>query len=485
MPDHSPARIIYRRDRTTRLADQCDCACAETPVTMSALAEICLPLDQVYRLADQVRLTPLAGDWHMAFQPRSPFVPTVINTPARDLLDAFRSPRAAATLAPAETDAVRQLLFTQLIQPLDQIVPRIVPHTTTLTAWLHLTNACNLRCALCYLNKSNAAMTLETGQRAIDALIRSALHHAYASVKLKFAGGEPLLQGALIRQLHDYARRATAHAHLALDAVVLSNGTLLDDAIIEALQASGMRLMISLDGIGDAHNAHRRFANGAGSFAVVARGIARAVERGLVPDISITISDRNVDGLAQTLEYVLANDLPFTLNFYRENDCAAAFDLNLSDERVIRGMRQAFRVIETNLPRRSLLGGLLDRASFVAPHTHTCAVGRDYVVIDSRGRIAKCQMQIERTLADVSADDPLSIVRADATGIQNPSVDDKEVCRACEWKYFCAGGCPLATWRATARYDLPSPYCAIYKTLYPEVLRLEGLRLVSQEMGRV
>lgn len=48
-----------------------------------------------------------------------------------------------------------------------------------------------------------------------------------------------------------------------------------------------------------------------------------------------------------------------------------------------------------------------------------------------------------------------------------------------EWKHWCTGGCPLATFKATGRYDIQSPNCNIYKALYPEALRLEGLRLIK------
>ena len=52
--------------------------------------------------------------------------------------------------------------------------------------------------------------------------------------------------------------------------------------------------------------------------------------------------------------------------------------------------------------------------------------------------------------------------------------------RDCEWKYFCTGGCPLESYRATGRYDVKSPNCNIYKTIFPEALRLEGLRLLKE-----
>ena len=88
-------------------------------------------------------------------------------------------------------------------------------------------------------------------------------------------------------------------------------------------------------------------------------------------------------------------------------------------------------------------------------------------------------MQMKKPITTVKASDPLAIIQADTLGIQNPSVEEKEICRNCEWKRWCAGGCPLTTHRATGKYDVKSPNCNIYKALYPEVINLEGLRLLK------
>jgi type II secretory pathway component PulL len=39
----------------------------------------------------------------------------------------------------------------------------------------------------------------------------------------------------------------------------------------------------------------------------------------------------------------------------------------------------------------------------------------------------------------------------------------------------------LANFRATGRYDAKSPNCYIYKALFPEIMRLEGLRLLKEQ----
>ena len=154
--------------------------------------------------------------------------------------------------------------------------------------------------------------------------------------------------------------------------------------------------------------------------------------------------------------------------------------MKLEEEKIIAGMKAAFGVIETNLPEQSLLASLTDRANLSVPHLKTCSVGQDYLVFDQNGQVAKCQMQMHQSIADINTDDPLLLIRDDKLGIQNISVEEKEGCRDCQWKMYCAGGCPLETYRATGSYDVKSPNCNIYKAIFPEILRLEGLRMLKQ-----
>ena len=151
-------------------------------------------------------------------------------------------------------------------------------------------------------------------------------------------------------------------------------------------------------------------------------------------------------------------------------------DLGITHETA---MRSAFSVIENNFPSYSLLGTLIDRARLDIPHNRPCDVGHSYLVIDQDGGIAKCHMEIGRRVTDISAPDPLQLIRQDKLGIQNFSVEDKEGCRECTWRYWCAGGCPLQTYRTSGKYSTKSPNCHVYKTLFPEVLRLEGLRMLK------
>jgi uncharacterized protein len=356
------------------------------------------------------------------------------------------------------------------------------PLLANLTSWFHLTDRCNLHCDYCYLLHVCEDMSPEIGRATVDATFRSAVANGFKQVKFKYAGGEPLLRFPLIVELHRYSQSMAEARDLGLEGVVLSNGTLLTAEMVEMLKSLNLRLMISMDGLGQYHDAHRHYVNGRGSFTDVAESIDLALSNGLIPNVSVTVSSRTVDGLHELMAWILERDLPFSLNFYRENNFSATHeDMRLDEQKIINGMLKAFKVIENNLPRRPFLGGIVDRANLSVGHTHTCGVGQNYLVFDTQGRVSKCQMRMADTVADASTLDPLAVIRADKSGIHNISVEEKEDCRDCQWRYWCAGGCPLETHRATDRYDVKSPNCNIYKALFPEALRLEGLRLLKYQ----
>jgi uncharacterized protein len=415
----------------------------------------------------------------------------VLNCAAMHLFNQFQIPTSLNQARQVLADWSPELLETTVTQfirlgLLEEVSNPVPGHqwgqAQTLTAWLHVTNECNLRCPYCYLHKTPEDMSDDTARRAVEAVFRSAQRHRFGRVKLKYAGGEASLHIGQVLATHDYAAKLAHRQGIELEAVILSNGVALSRPMIAELLARDIKVMISLDGVGAYHDAQRTFINGRGSFQQVDRSIERLLAGGVTPHISITVTDRNLDGLPELMKYVLARDLTFSINYYRENECSVATeDLRYGEEQMIETMEHVFAIIEQNLPRRSLLGCLVDRANLSMPHQRTCGVGQNYLVIDQHGGIAKCQMEITNTVTTIEAEDPLQMIRDDRLGIQNLPVEAKEGCRTCEWRYWCTGGCPLLTYRATGRYDVKSPNCNIYQALYPEVLRLEALRLLKYE----
>lgn len=430
---------------------------------------------------------PLNAEHRLLFNPLGSAGVVVVNEPAYEIFRAFQAPTAVADVRQSRpgygeevTSIFRRLGQLQLIYPDGRQPPPRFEDGRVLTAWLHVTNGCNLRCPYCYVNKSAEPMDEETGRAAVAAVIQSAVANGFPAVKLKYAGGEASLNHRLVVKLHGYARELAAESGLRLHATLLSNGVRLPESLIQTCKAEGIRVMISLDGIGDQHDSQRPFASGKPSFQFVERTIGELIRQGHPPHLSVTITNRNISGIPDVVRFALERDLTFSLNLFRDNDCAAGFDdLRYEEQAMISALLKTFEVIEDFMPRWSVLGSILDRGQLLQPRQRSCGVGQDYVVINQHGQVAKCHMEIERTIGDVFTDDPLQLVRRDQTTALNLLVDEKAGCKDCTWRYWCSGGCSVATFRATGRYDVKSPNCNIYKAIYPQALRLEGLRLLK------
>lgn len=352
--------------------------------------------------------------------------------------------------------------------------------SNTLAAWLHVTDRCNLRCSYCYLPHQPNDMKLETGITVIKSIFQSAQIHGYSQVKIKYGGGEPLLHFNEILAWHSYACKLGEDHHINLDGIILTNGTLLTPDIADDIQKAGLHLMVSLDGLGTGHDVHRSYVDGHGSFKQVSDAIGVAIKKGITPNISVTISGKNAKKLPELVSWIREQNLPFALNFARENSYSKNRLTENDEQEIITGMLNTFKIIEKNMPEHSILSSLVDRANLAVPHLRTCSIEKNYLVFDYQGNIFRCQMDMTHPVAKLEVkNDPLSIITSYSNPI-NISVDLKEGCNECEWKYWCTGGCPLLTKRITGQSNVKSPYCNVYKTLYPEAFRLEGYRLLQK-----
>lgn len=445
-----------------------DCACAEKPFTFAEQVNA----QAIFAQTPGAYTADLPQGFRLALSPYAPAGPSVLNAIAWARWQAFAQPQ------PLTQPIDRTLAAQRLIRPLDGRAQAQPSKPETLTAWLHITNACNLDCPYCYVRKSSARMTEEIGLHALARIFETARQNNFRRVKLKYAGGEATLHFALVRRLHARARELAGETGLQLREVVLSNGTRLRKEDADWFAETGVKLMISLDGVGEMHNRLRRDRGGHDTFALIESTVDKLlIPRGIRPDITITLTRVNAAGAADAVRWALERDLPVSLNFYRQNVLSATREeLALEEKIIIAGMLAAYAVFEEYLPQRFFLNGLLDRVQMQA-HTQTCGVGTSYLVITHEGKLAQCQMHLDRPVSATLETDLLRQVSAGP--IRHVAVDAKAGCRDCAFRYRCSGGCPLETFRATGRWDVSSPHCNIYKTLLPAALRLEGLRLLK------
>lgn len=348
------------------------------------------------------------------------------------------------------------------------------PVTTPLEAWLFLTRACNLACAHCFISKDPRQMSLETGLHAIERLFNLAGQNGHSGVKIKYAGGEPTLRWNLIIALHEQAANLSRRTGLSLTEIIVTNGAALSRARLAYLQESNIQISLSLDGFGPGHNRQRPFVNGQPSFARIIRNLETALSMGLRPYITITLTRLNLDDLPALTEFALQHRLYLNWNFYRPH--SANDPLTPDDTSLMAALQKGLAVIASRLPDYSFLDRLIDRSNFGAAHQHTCGAGRHYMSIDYDGAVLPCHMLSGANWSGV----PLqTLTDGRFADFANPTVDEKPGCAHCEWRYWCTGGCPILAGVTNGQPTSRSPYCQVYKAIYPELMVLKGKQLIQ------
>ena len=148
---------------------------------------------------------------------------------------------------------------------------------------LKVHSRCNLSCDYCYMyemaDQGWRRQPRKMARPTVDWVARRIAEHARAKlldrVDVTLHGGEPLLAGVEHLRYAIEAIRAACAPDVDVGFNVQTNGVLLDQPFLTLFLEHDVRVGVSLDGDEEAHDQHRRWANGRGSFQAVRAGLHR------------------------------------------------------------------------------------------------------------------------------------------------------------------------------------------------------------------
>jgi uncharacterized protein len=449
-----------------------------------------LPLfHDIPKINTELYLSPMA-DYLIAYNPKGRFGIVLLNSFATKVLYALDGQQninqlATNMLVPPEelAHAVQLLAQAELVYTEDHPRPIQFFEQGNIAVWMHITNQCNLRCTYCYIQKSQSQMSLQTGKQALDQIFATASQHHQQQVLLKFAGGEALTVFPLLQELTAYARMLSEKYNITFEPIILTNGTPINPEMAQAIAKENYAVSVTLDGLDEYNDQTRPLRNGKPSFKLIERGIQQLLKYKVRFNISVVVTRHNLQHLPTLTRYLLAEDknLSFTFNFLRENELAAT-DLKVENEQLIEWIGQAYEVIQELLPSFNLMNSVLDRVYFNSPHLQACGAGSNYIVVKHTGEIVGCQMHMQKSSFG-RVQQPIDLLtqvqKFNFIATEGRTSDQKIGCSTCQWRYVCAGGCPIMTYLSAGRYDTRSPFCDTYKALIPRVLQLEALRILK------
>lgn len=413
-------------------------------------------LNSGFRLG--VRSTRGHGDVHFITRDDSGGKTLVVDESTIALIETLRSDQSYE-LGAGEIEVLERLAAEGVVSKAGSTGSAPGFSAENLQFWVQTSDRCNLACTYCYIPSLNSAKKRRSdlfvlfGGKLLDV-------KGLKSVSIKLAGGEPLLSfedwSAEILEL----RKKLAEAGIHLSARIITNLTFLNRKIVEYIKVNDIGVSVSLDGLSTDNDKNRVFpGSGRGSFHIVKKNLEVLRENGIKPGVMITATSENSAGIGALVESLVKDDLVFRLSdakggHIHPNEFAIAFT---------NAKRTLSRAVTAGYPVSERI--VVSDLRTLEPQATPCSMGTTGGALYLDGSVYFCHTEFEKGSPLGSLDEDaglLDIIRRGYTKHLGLSSD----CRACEFRFVCAGGCPLY------RVGGKSPMCSAYKKIIPQIFDL-------------
>lgn len=244
---------------------------------------------------------------------------------------------------------------------------------------VYMSGSCNLKCSYCYAGSiPGEVLRGKVLFRVIDAL----LSERADDKKITFLGGEPLLQGELLKAAILRIRRMEP----VIPVCVVTNGTLLDPGWLSFFSAHKVAIMLSLDGDKSSNDGCRKFRAGRASvFSAVLKRIPY-VDRGGI-SVNMVVTPATAGRLHLNILHLLA------LGFKRISwvpDITGEWrgaDVEVLRRSAAQAKSDYFRIIKKGLPPYEVANIYESLSDFVTGNvTRTCVS----ITLGPDGRLYPC-----------------------------------------------------------------------------------------------
>jgi len=174
------------------------------------------------------------------------------------------------------------------------------PSRRVVSATVFPTDRCNLNCSYCFVYRYRSRrlafrdMDERTALAAMDFLARRAEREGAEEVHIGWFGGEPLLRMSFIEWFMKTAKER--HPHLRWSSSATTNAVPLASRKLAERARVFTGLIVSVDGVGEWHDRHRRFPDGRGSWRLVEQAIRNLLDLGVPFTARMTLTPENVRG---------------------------------------------------------------------------------------------------------------------------------------------------------------------------------------------
>jgi uncharacterized protein len=342
----------------------------------------------------------------------------------------------------------RLALFDPQVPQVTDDAPQAMPVRSLSLA---VAQKCNLGCTYCYAQEGSFGgepknMGRDAALASLELLFRDAAPGE--SVNLAFLGGEPLVNRALIVESTERAVEIGRSRSVLCNFSITTNGTLIRPSDGEFFERHGFAVTISLDGVGDTHDAQRPFRDGRGSYARILENVRPllALQRRMQVSARVTVTPGNLR-LRYTLDELLS--LGFHSVGFSPMLHAPSGNGEMTNSALSAMLEQMIDCGE-ELVRRAVVGeryafaNLLTAVQQIHKGTHRpypCGAGGGYLGVAADGELYACHRFVEDPNAQFG--DVWNGVDGSTQKrwLEQRHVHVQSPCSSCWARYLCGGGC--------------------------------------------
>lgn len=335
--------------------------------------------------------------------------------------------------------------------------------------YLLLSQSCNQACVYClngretYQKERMVMMSEKVAFKAVKTTLDSISDNG--RLEIVFFGGEPLMNWPLAKKVIEHCETNLKPTNLGkkIHYHLTTNLTILPSDLIETAKRHQITFLVNVDGPEDVHDVTRPFLNGKGSFKKTAANIRKVLKADLEVALRATVTKHNQDRMVEVTRLhkeLGGNSSAFVpLNAIDSDESAPPYELCPSPKRFAKGLREVFNSgiwpAEKLFPFNEYIGRL--RPGF--HHNWGCgAPWGNTPTVTAEGKIFSCIYLVgikKFEVGDIFAGDfprrDVVDMMLDVTNIENI-----EMCRGCDLKNLCGGGCPVGQFTIVGNSDIPA-----------------------------
>ncbi|MEV5828001.1 radical SAM protein [Spirillospora sp. NPDC052242] len=313
---------------------------------------------------------------------------------------------------------------------------------------LHLTNRCNLQCTYCFRESSPGLPIHYTADHFIDAL-HTMKPFATENLKITFTGGEPMM-------FPGFESVVEASTECGYTNLLLTNGMLISPERAEFIAQHFSSITISLDGpTEEVHSATR----GRGNHKRVLQGIRRLADAGAKVHVKVTVSPDNLPYCDQVAK-VLPDTVPVQFTPMMPMGRGQELHRDFIDN-------DAFVGLNRGLARAT--DGRMSTSYMPGHRSRRCHAGLFNISIADTGDVYPCHLfhQDQFKLGNIFTQPFGEIFFGEQNRSYVKTMDveaNNDICRSCEVRFLCGGGCKANTLHSIGDYRGVDRYCGYIKT---------------------